>query len=245
MSEKSIDETLMSPLEHLAELRRRLIYSAIAVVVGFAVCWAFVEDIFRVMMLPVIEVLGPGKKMIFTNPTEAFITYIKVALLAGLMVSTPVWMFQIWRFVGPGLYKQEKKYIAAFVFFGTFFFVGGALFGYFQIMPLGLKFLLTNFQADFFEALPSIKETFTLSTKLLLAFGIAFELPLVIFFLARVGLVSSGWLLRNFRYAVLVIFIGAAIFTPPDIITQIGLGIPLCLLYLLGVGVAYLFGKRK
>lgn len=245
MSDNGADPTVMSPLEHLAELRRRIIYALIAVAVGFVLSWAFVEDIFRVMMLPMIEVLGPEGKMIFTNPTEAFVTYIKVAALAGLLATTPMWMYQVWRFIGPGLYRNERKYIFLFVTFGSFFFVGGALFGYFKIIPLGLRFLIQNFQADFFEALPSLKETFSLSTKLLLAFGLAFELPLVIFFLARIGVVSAGSLLRNFKYAVLVIFVTAALLTPPDWVTQVGLGVPLCVLYLLGVLVAFLFGKRK
>ena len=145
MSEKAADPTVMSPLDHLAELRRRLIYVFLAVLVGFGISWFFVEDIFRVMMLPMIEVLGPEGKMIFTNPTEAFVTYIKVAVLAGLMMTTPVWLLQIWRFVGPGLYFNERRYVFLFVFFGTFFFLGGALFGYFKIIPLGLDFLINNF----------------------------------------------------------------------------------------------------
>jgi sec-independent protein translocase protein TatC len=235
----------MSPLDHLAELRKRLIYSFIAIFVAFAISWFFVEHIFHIMMLPMIEVLGPERKMIFINPTEAFITYLKVAALAGFMIATPFWLFQIWQFIGPGLYIKERRYVFGFVVFGTLFFVGGAVFGYFKIIPLGLKFLIDNFQSDYFEAFPTLKETFALSTKLLLAFGISFELPLVIFFLARLGIVSHGWLLRNFKYAVLVIFIAAAVFTPPDVVTQIGLGIPLCLLYLLGVGVAFVFGKRR
>lgn len=244
-SPEELDAGRMTFFDHLAELRKRLIYVIIAVVVGIAVCWFFIEDVFRVMMLPMIDVLGPDKKMIFTSPTEAFVTYLKVAALAGVLVSTPVWMFQLWRFVAPGLFKNERIYIALFVFFGSFFFLGGAMFGYFEIIPYGYKFLIGNFHSDFYEALPTLKDTFSLSLKLLIAFGIAFELPVVIFFLARMGIVSAGWLLKKFRYAVLIIFVLAAIFTPPDVITQIGLGIPLCILYLLGVFVAFLFGKKK
>ena len=239
------DNFQMSFFEHLTELRKRLIVSVVAVFVGFALCYAFAEDIFRVMMLPMIEVLGPDRKMIFTNPTEAFITYLKVSALAGFLLTTPVWMSQIWLFISPGLYRNEKRYLFGFVFFGSFFFIGGALFGYFQIIPYGFKFLIDNFSSDFFQAMPTMKDTFGLSTKLLIAFGVAFELPLIIFFLARIGLVSAGWLLKQFRWAVLVIFILAAIFTPPDVITQIGLGVPMCLLYLIGVLVAWLFGKRR
>jgi sec-independent protein translocase protein TatC len=235
----------MTFFEHLAELRTRLIYVAITLAVGFGICWFFVEDLFRILMIPMIEVLGPERKMIFTNPTEAFVTYLKVAALGGLMITTPVWLYHIWRFIAPGLYKNERKYIVLFVLFGSIFFLGGSLFGYFRIIPLGFQFLINNFQSSFFEALPSLKETFSISTRLLIAFGIAFELPLVIFFFARMGLVSAGWLLRKFKYAVLLIFITAAMLTPPDWVTQIGLGIPMCILYLLGVGVAAVFGKRK
>jgi len=242
---KGEDPTVMSPLEHLAELRTRLIHGAVSIFIGFVVGWIFHEDILRILMLPMIKVLGPDTQMIFTNPTDGFITYLKVAGLAGILMATPYWMLQIWLFIGPGLYRNERTYIVAFVLFGSIFFIGGAIFGYFQIIPLGLEFLINNFQAPYFKALPSIKETFALSTKLLLAFGVAFELPLLIFFLAKTGIVSAGWLLKNFKYAVLVIFIAAAVFTPPDVITQIGLGIPLSLLYLLGVLVAWLFGGNR
>lgn len=243
--EKEKNLSMMSPLEHLADLRKRLIHSAVSVLVCCIAGWIFKEEILEFLMTPMIQVLGPDTKMIFTNPTDAFLTYLKVAGLAGLMFSTPYWMLQIWLFIGPALYKKEKRYLVAFVLFGSLFFVGGAIFGYFQIVPLGLKFLIQNFQAPYFQAMPSIKETFALSTKLLLAFGVAFELPLLIFFLARMGIVSAGWLLRNFRYAVLIIFVLSAIITPPDVITQLGLGVPLSLLYLLGVLAAWLFGKKE
>jgi len=240
---KAKDSGMMSAIEHLTELRTRLVHSAISISVCCIAGWIFKEEILKFLMTPMIEVLGKDTKMIFTNPTDAFLTYLKVAGLAGLMLSTPYWMLQIWLFIGPALYKKEKKYLVAFVLFGSFFFVGGAFFGYFQILPLGLKFLINNFQAPYFQAMPSIKETFALCTKLLLAFGLAFELPLMIFFMARIGVVSAGWLMRNFKYAVLIIFIVAAIITPPDVISQLGLGIPLSLLYLLGVLAAWLFGK--
>lgn len=238
------DSSTMSILDHLTELRKRIIYSLIAICVGFVIAWFFKTPIFRFLMLPMIDVLGEGK-MQFISPTEPFLVYIKVSALAGLLAATPFWLYQVWQFIAPGLYKKERKYILGFVFFGSILFVGGAIFGYFQIIPLGLKFLINNFTDVFFEAKPTLKETFSLSTKLLLAFGVAFELPLVIFFLARTGLVSAGWLLKNFKWAVLLIFICAAMFTPPDVITQVGLGVPLSLLYLLGVLVAYLFGKKN
>jgi sec-independent protein translocase protein TatC len=245
VSDHKPEELATMPLiEHLTELRKRLIICLVSVFAAFAVCWFFVEKIFEIMMRPMIQVLG-DKKMIFTSPTDAFVTYLKVAAMAGFLIATPIWMWELWQFISRGLYPKERSRVVWFVLMSTFLFVGGALFGYFMVIPLGLNFLINNFQSDFFEALPTIKETFAISMKLLIAFGIAFELPIALIFLSRIGLVTSGWLLRNFKFAVLIIFVAAAVFTPPDVITQILLGIPLCLLYLLGVLFAHLFRRRQ
>lgn len=235
----------MSLIEHLTELRKRLLISIAAVGVAFLACYHFSADIYTVLMKPMMEVLGEDGPMIFTAPAEAFITYIKVALVAGLFLASPVVIAQIWLFVAPGLFRKEKLYLKTVVFIGTFFFVGGALFGYFGVFPLGFRFFIHNFETENIRAMISVKEYFKFSLNILLAFGITFELPVFIFFLARIGLVTPQWLWKNFRYAVLFIFAGSAFVTPPDIISQVILSVPLTLLYLLATGAAYLVGPGK
>lgn len=236
----------MSLVEHLTELRKRLLWSFGAIAVGFGAAWHFAPDIFALLMKPLTDVLGEGRQVVFTAPTEAFTTYLKVAIVTGVFAAAPVIFWQIWRFVAPGLYKKEKAYFAVVVIVGAFFFTGGALFGYFGVFPIGFKFFINTYENPTIQALITVKEYWKFALGMLVGFGIAFELPVFVFFLARIGLVTPQWLWKNFRYAVLVIFIAAAIFTPPDVISQTILGVPLVLLYLLATGAAYLFdGKRK
>ncbi|MBZ0271602.1 twin-arginine translocase subunit TatC [bacterium] len=236
---------MMPVVAHLTELRKRLVYSIIALAGGFAICWSFARDIYDVLMQPLVDVLGEGRKLIFTAPAEAFVTYMKVALIAGGLLAAPVIMWQIWRFVAPGLYRRERAYFAWVVLFGSLFFVGGALFGYLIVFPIGFRFFINTFETPRIEALITLRDYLRFASQLLFAFGLAFELPVFVFFLARVGLVTPQWLWKNFRFAVLIIFVAAAIFTPPDVISQLVLGVPLTLLYVLAVGAAYVFGPRK
>ncbi|RLB92725.1 MAG: twin-arginine translocase subunit TatC, partial [Deltaproteobacteria bacterium] len=229
---------------HLEELRERIIKSFIAVAIGFVICYGFKEKLFEIMTQPLVSVMAPGDKLIFTGLPEAFFTYLKVAFLAGLMLAGPVIIYQFWMFVAPGLYKKERRVMIPIVLLSTVFFIGGALFGYFIVFPYGFKFFL-SFASDTIKALPSMKEYLSFASKLLLAFGLVFELPIVITFLARLGLVTVPFLRENRKYAVLLFFVGSAMITPPDVVTQIMMAFPLMLLYEISIVGAILFGQKE
>ena len=229
--------------EHLEELRRRLIICFVAVGIGFVISYFFAKQIFEVLMRPLLQVMPPGEGLIFTALPEAFITYLKVALLTGIGLASPVIIYQFWRFIAPGLYNRERRALFPIVLFSTVFFLGGALFGYFVVFPFGFKFFI-GFASDSIRAFPSIREYLKFATKLLFAFGIIFELPLFSFFLARLGLVNAELLRSKQKYAILIIFMLAAILTPPDIVTQVMMAGPLLLLYELSVWIAKVFGRK-
>lgn len=229
---------------HLDELRSRLIRCAIAVLIGFVASYFFKEKIFEILSAPLISVMGHGDSLIFTGIPEAFFTYLKVSLLAGILLATPVIIFQFWMFVAPGLYRNEKKLLFPIVIISSFFFLGGALFGYFIVFPFGFQFLL-GFASENIRALPSMKEYLSFSAKLLLAFGLVFEMPIVITFLAKLGLVTAAGLKKNRKYAILLIFVGSAILTPPDVVTQTMMAIPLMVLYEISIFGARIFGRRS
>jgi sec-independent protein translocase protein TatC len=230
--------------EHLEELRKRLIRCIIAILAGFVVAYAFKERLFDILAAPLINVMRQGDTLIFTGIPEAFFTYLKVSLLAGLFLAAPFIIYQFWMFVAPGLYRHERKTMIPIIFISSFFFVGGALFGYFIVFPLGFKFLL-GFATESIQALPSMREYLSFSAKLLLAFGIVFELPIVITFLARLGIVTVPFLKKNRKYAILIFFAGAAVLTPPDVVTQILLALPLMVLYEISIIGARLFGREN
>jgi sec-independent protein translocase protein TatC len=229
---------------HLEELRRRLIICAIAVGIGFGGSYYFAPEMFEILMAPLAEALPPESTLIFTGVTEAFFTFLKVAILAGVFASSPLLLYEIWAFVAPGLYAKEKKYVIPFVIFSTLFFVGGALFGYFVVFPYGFKFLL-GFATEAIRPMPRIKEYFSLASKLLLAFGVVFELPLFVFFLTKMGLVTHRFLIKQFKYALLIMFSISAILTPPDVVTQLMMAGPLLALYGVSIIVAKVFGKKS
>ncbi|MBL0700109.1 MAG: twin-arginine translocase subunit TatC [Desulfosarcina sp.] len=229
---------------HLEELRTRLITCAIAIGAGFAVAYFFKEKIFQILTRPLMRIMESGDKLIFTGLPEAFFTYLKVALLAGIILAAPVLLYQFWLFVAPGLYQKERKLLIPIVFLSTFFFVGGAFFGYFIVFPFGFKFFL-GFASESIRPMPSMKEYLTFASKLLLAFGVVFELPIVITFLARLGIVSVEFLKKNRKYAMLIFFAGSAILTPPDVITQLMMAFPLMVLYEISIVGAKIFGKKK
>ncbi len=229
---------------HLEELRKRLIVCFIAVGIGFVLSYGFKEKLFQILTRPLIKVMQTGDKLIFTGLPEAFFTYLKVALLSGILLATPVIFYQFWMFVAPGLYNKEKRYLAPIVILSTFFFVGGSFFGYFIVFPYGFKFFL-GFASEIIRPLPSMREYLGFATKLLLAFGLVFELPLVITFLAKLGMVSVSFLKKNRKYALLLFFVGAAILTPPDVVTQIMMALPLMVLYEVSIIGARIFGKKK
>jgi sec-independent protein translocase protein TatC len=229
--------------DHLEELRERIIKSFIAVAIGFVVCYGFKEKLFELITRPLISVMAEGDQLIFTGLPEAFFTYLKVAFLGGLLLAGPVVIYQFWMFVAPGLYKKERRVMIPIVVLSTLFFIGGALFGYFIVFPWGFQFFL-SFASDTIKALPSMKEYLSFASKLLLAFGLVFELPIVITFLARLGLVTVPFLRKNRKYAVLIFFVGAAMITPPDVVTQIMMAFPLMLLYEISIWGAIVFGQK-
>jgi len=229
---------------HLEELRKRLIFCFIAVGIGFVLSYGFKEKLFQILTRPLISVMQTGDKLIFTGLPEAFFTYLKVAFLSGIILAAPVIFYQFWMFVAPGLYNKEKRFMAPIVFLSTFFFVGGAFFGYFVVFPYGFKFFL-GFASEIIRPLPSMREYLGFASKLLLAFGLVFELPLIITFLARLGIVSVSFLKKNRKYALLLFFVGSAILTPPDVVTQIMMALPLMLLYEISIIGARIFGKKK
>jgi sec-independent protein translocase protein TatC len=230
---------------HLEELRRRLITSMIAVGGGFVASYYFAPKMFDVLMAPLVKALPPESTFIFTGVVEAFFTYLKVALLAGFFLASPIVLYEIWAFVSPGLYTHEKRYVIPFVLFSTLFFVGGALFGYFIVFPYAFKYLVGSFASELIRPMPKISEYFSFSAKLLLAFGVVFELPVFVFFLTKIGLVNSSFLIKKFKYAILVIFTVSAILTPgPDVATQFMMAGPLLGLYGISIGVAKVFEKK-
>ncbi len=230
--------------QHLEELRRRLIISLAAVVVGFCVAYAFKERIFSFLARPLIDALPKGSTMQYIGLAEAFVTYLKISFMAGVFIALPVILLEIWKFVSPGLHEHEKKYVIPFVFFSTFFFFGGATFCYYLVFPFAFKFFLT-FSDESVRAMPSIKQYLTFITRMLFAFGVVFEMPIFFFFLGRIGLVDHTWLAKKRRYAIVVIFIAAAVLTPgPDAVSQLLLAAPLLLLYELSVLVVRLTGRK-
>jgi sec-independent protein translocase protein TatC len=229
---------------HLEELRKRLITGFIAIGVGFLVSFGFKERLFNILVQPLIKVMKDGETLIYTGLPEAFFTYLKVSLLTGLIVASPILLYQFWMFVAPGLYQKERSLMVPIVILSSFFFIGGALFGYFVVFPWGFKFFM-GFATETIRPLPSMKEYFGFSAKLLLAFGLVFELPLVLTFMAKLGIVSVDFLKKNRKYALLLFFAGAAILTPPDVITQVLMALPLMVLYEISIIGAKIFGKKK
>lgn len=231
-------------LSHLEELRKRLIACAIAVGIGFVISYIFRERLFWILISPLKECMPVDDKLIFTNLPEMFLTYLKTAFFASILLVSPFIFYQLWMFVAPGLYQKEKKYGTSFVIFSSILFVGGGLFGYFIVFPFGFRFFLGHAN-EYIQALPSVKQYFSFSIKLLFAFGVVFELPLVIFFLSRIGIVSVDFLRQKRKYAILLTFAMAAILTPPDVITQCMMAGPLILLYEIGIIIARIGGKKK
>lgn len=233
----------MSLIEHLKELRVRISRSVIALLIGFAICGNYAKDIFHILMEPMLKALNSGS-FVYTYPPEAFMTYLYCALVAGLFLASPYIFYQLWSFVAPGLYPHERKWLIPIAFFSALCFVGGAMFGYFLVFPSAFTFF-ASFAGDGIVFMPKLDEYFSFALKLLFAFGVVFELPIFIFFLANLGVVTPDWLAKQRKYAVLVNFIIAAILTPtPDAMTQILMAAPMIVLYEVGILVARLFGRR-
>ncbi|ADG93535.1 Sec-independent protein translocase, TatC subunit [Arcobacter nitrofigilis DSM 7299] len=225
---------------HIADLRKRLIISVLTLVVAFFVCFSFYEPILNWMMVPIEAVLPAKSQMVAVEIQETFFTALKVAFFSGFILSLPVIFWQLWLFLAPGLYDHEKKLVLPFVFFATLMFLSGAAFAYYVVVPFGFEFLI-NFGSAVVTVLPSIGKYVGFFTKLLFGFGIAFELPVITFFLAKIGLVDDKMLKDFFKYAIVIIFIVSALLTPPDVLTQFLMAGPLIILYLASIYIAKVF----
>jgi sec-independent protein translocase protein TatC len=217
-------------MAHLEELRKRLVVCAIAIGIGFVISYIFSKQLFSLLILPLTKVLPAESRLIFTSLPEMFIAYIKVALIAGTILAIPIIFYELWMFLVPALYQREKRYLIPFVLFSSILFVAGALFGYFIVFPYGFKFFI-SFATEDIQALPSVKQYFSFATRLLLAFGLVFEMPVVVFFMTKIGLITPDSMKKYRKFAILCSFILAAILTPPDVATQIMMALPLIILY--------------
>ena len=239
---KSPDE--MSFLEHLEDLRTRLFRSFLSIFVAVIPAYIFSQDIFRFLARPLTQFMPEGEKLAFRTLTEPFMLYIKVSFLAALFAVSPYVFYQLWKFIAPGLYQKEKKYVVPFVVCTSLFFIGGAAFAYYIAYPFACRFFLQL--GSEFEPVITVNDFFGLTIKMLLGIGLVFEMPILIFFLSKMGLVTSRWMVKKFKYAVLIIFIIAALITPtPDVVSQSILAVPMLFLYSLGILVAFFFGKEK
>jgi sec-independent protein translocase protein TatC len=235
----------MTFLEHLDELRKRIVASLIAIAVGCLVAFTFVQKIYDFVMDPLNRLLPKGSSFVFTEPTEAFLLYMKMALLAGVIIAMPVILLQAWLFVAPGLYAKEKRLAAPFVILATVGFVGGAAFTHYLLFPW-MWIFFASFATDKLTFLPRIGPVFALYVKMILGMGLVFQMPAVVYSLARIGLVTARFLLKNFKYAILIIFIAAAVITPSgDMLTQTLFATPMIGLYIISIGIAWIFGKRR
>jgi sec-independent protein translocase protein TatC len=233
----------MTFLDHLEELRRRLLISLIAVALAFFVCWAFAEPIFAKLQEPLTQFLAPGDKLAYTRLTAPFFLYMKVSFFAGLFLASPVILLQLWLFIAPGLYRRERRLAVPFIIFGTLFFVLGGYFGYRYLLPATCGFFVETGRQ--FKQMVTVDDYFSFSSTIIMATGLVFETPILIFFLARLGIVTPAFLMQKFKWAVVLSFVIAAVVTPtPDIVTQAALAVPMIVLYLIGVGVAFVFGKK-
>lgn len=237
----------MSFLEHLEELRKRLFYSIIAVAVGTGACWGYREFIVGIMEKPIMDVLhknGLSDKLVYLNPTDPFNFYLKVAMVAGVFVASPVVLYQVWMFISPGLYRNEKQYVFPFMFSTIALFVAGGYFGYKLVYPYALTFLIGIGRQ--FQPMITITEYTNLFLSVILGLGLIFEMPILIFFLALMGVVSAGWMWRNVRYAVLAIFIIAGIITPTsDILNMCILAAPMLGLYVISIAIAWFVHPKQ
>jgi sec-independent protein translocase protein TatC len=233
---------------HLDELRTRLVRALIALVIAFAFCYPQAERLFAFLTEPLLSAAADsvtGARLIGTGVAEAFFTRLKVCIVAALFFSLPVILYQIWLFILPGLLPREARYGLGFVIVGTFFFMCGAAFCYAVVFDFGFPFFLSEYQKISIEPVIRISEYLSFSSRMLLAFGITFELPVATFFLARVGLVTHMTLISSARYAILVAFILSAMLTPPDVVSQVLMAGPLMLLYGVSIGVAYVFARAR
>ena len=234
----------MSFLDHLDELRKRIIRSCIAIGVGVVIAFAFIDRLVAFVFGPMRKVLPPGTALIYTQPGEAFSLYIDIALIAGVILAAPVIMFQVWRFIAPALYTNEKRFAIPFVVMSSGGLVGGALFSHYILFPAMIAFFGTFSNASL-QFMPRVEDAFDLYVQMLTGMVLVFQMPTVVFFLAKMRMVTARFLARNIKYAILIIFIVAAVLTPStDPYNQTIFAIPMIGLYLLSIGIAWLAAPR-
>jgi sec-independent protein translocase protein TatC len=235
----------MSFLEHLDELRKRIVRSLIALCLGVAIAAFFIEDLYAFVMMPLRNMLRPGETMIYTYPTEAFMLYIRIALIAGLFISAPLIFWQVWLFVAPALYAKERKYAIPFVLLSSIGVLAGAAFSHYVAFPLMWRFF-ASFSNELVSFMPRIEDAFSVYMRMLLGMAVVFQMPALVFFLARMGVVTARWMIRQFKYAILAIVVIAAVITPSsDIASQLIVAGPMVVLYILSIGIAWVFGKKR
>jgi sec-independent protein translocase protein TatC len=238
------ESSKMSFLEHLDEFRKRLLHIIAYIGIGFAASFYFAADIFHFLSVPMLKSLPVGTKLVFTTPTQPFSLYIWVSVLAAIFLTIPFTLYEVWRFIAPGLYRKEKKYVVPFLTSSIFLFLAGGAFCYYIVLERAFTFLV-NMGKDFVPMI-TINEYLEITLTMILGFGAIFEMPVIVAFLSLFGLVSAKFLLRKFGYAILVIFIIAAILSPtPDAVTQCIYALPMIILYVLSIGIAALFGWRR
>ncbi|MFZ0808260.1 MAG: twin-arginine translocase subunit TatC [Candidatus Sulfotelmatobacter sp.] len=237
----------MGFLDHLEELRKRIVYSVVAVMVGAGLCWGYRERIYGVMQKPIMDALrahGLAEKLVYLNPTDPFNLYLKIAMLAGLFLTSPFVLYQVWMFISPGLYRSEKRYVFPFMFSTITLFTLGGYFGYRVAYPRALDFFI-GFSGQF-QPMITVGEYTSLFLSIVLGMGLIFEMPILVFFLAFMGIMSPAFMVKNFRYAILVIFVLAAIVTPtPDIVNMCVFAAPMLGLYALSIGVAWVVHPKQ
>jgi sec-independent protein translocase protein TatC len=235
----------MSFLEHLDELRKRIIWALAGVGIGFAISVGFLNQLYLFVIGPMKALLKPGQQLIFTDPSEALMIKLKIAVIAGILVASPLVMSQVWLFISPGLYTKEKKAAVPFVIFSSSLFIIGAAFAHYYVFPLTYQFM-ASFADDTLTFMPRVEPTFSLWMKLVLTFGLVFQMPALVLFLAKLGLVTARFLWKNFKYAILIIAIVGAVLSPgTDPVGQVALAVPMIFLYMLSIALAWIFGKKR
>jgi sec-independent protein translocase protein TatC len=234
----------MGLIDHLTELRDCLKYSFIAVGVCFIASYYFKAELYNLLLIPLKEAMPEEGRLIYTAPAEAFFTYLKVALLAALIAASPVVFYQIWRFVSPGLYRNEKRALWMFVGFSSLLFIVGALFCYAVVFPTAFTFFM-SFATEDITPMLSLKQYLSFSGMLLLAFGVVFEMPLALIFLGRLGIVNAQMLRKQRKFAILIMFVAGAFFTPPDVVSQIMMACPLLVLYEISIWMVAASQKKR
>ena len=235
----------MSFLDHLDELRKRIVWAVVAVFVGVIISFFFINDIFDFIMKPLQAMLPPGGTLVYTDPAEAFMLNIKIALIAGLIIASPAVFAQLWLFIAPGLYSHEKKWAIPFIVMSSLGFVGGAAFSHYVVFPLTWRFF-ASFTSDILTFMPRVEPAFSVYLRMVLAFGVVFQMPTLVLFLARMGMLTARFMIKNFKYAVLLIIIISAVITPDGGgVSLVAMSGPLVVLYIFSIGLAWMFGKKK